>query len=218
MRLIAICLAAQGRELVLDDGSKSVTGLFKEPVTQVVSITAEGLAGDTICNAQYHGGPDQAVYVYGKSDYDWWETQLGRTLAPGTFGENLVVDSYSTQKARVGDRLEFGNEVVLEVTAPRAPCDKFAKRMGDTEFATKFREAGRLGVYCRVVKSGRLSVGNPVILHSAPQAACTTNELLQIVYSPVSDEESIKKMLTQPIAERMRIYLEKKLQENRPKN
>jgi MOSC domain-containing protein YiiM len=40
------------------------TGIYKLPASAPVQVTAEGLAGDTICDTKHHGGPDQAVYLY----------------------------------------------------------------------------------------------------------------------------------------------------------
>jgi MOSC domain-containing protein YiiM len=45
---------------------------------------------------------------------------------------------------RIGDRLRIG-EVLLEVTAPRFPCPKLAKRMADPTFVKQFRHAIRGG-------------------------------------------------------------------------
>src|SRR5919197_196896 len=67
------------------------TGIFKRPAHGPVQINASGLSGDTICDLENHGGPDQAVYVYGTPDYEWWSRTLGCELLPGTFGENLTL-------------------------------------------------------------------------------------------------------------------------------
>ena len=40
--------------------------------------------------AIFHGGSDKAVYAYATEDANWWATQLGRTIPPGLFGENLL--------------------------------------------------------------------------------------------------------------------------------
>jgi MOSC domain-containing protein YiiM len=58
------------------------TGIFKHPILTRVPITVAGLAEDTICDTENHGGVDQAVYLYGTDDYAWWEGELGRPLAP----------------------------------------------------------------------------------------------------------------------------------------
>ena len=48
------------------------TGIYKLPVAGPVQVTADGLADDAIVDTRNHGGPDQAVYVYGGADYAWW--------------------------------------------------------------------------------------------------------------------------------------------------
>ena len=68
-----------------------VTGIFKYPVKESVKVTPLGLVGDSIIDKQFHGGLDQAVYIYHAEDYEWWSTELGRTIGYGTFGENLTV-------------------------------------------------------------------------------------------------------------------------------
>jgi MOSC domain-containing protein YiiM len=72
-------------------GHSSKTGIYKQPVSGPVRIGALGLEGDFIASKKHHGGPDQAVYIYGAADYDWWSHELGREIGPGTFGENLTI-------------------------------------------------------------------------------------------------------------------------------
>ena len=120
------------------------TGIYKLPVAGPVQVTADGLADDAIVDTKNHGGPDQAVYVYGGADYAWWAAELGRELAPGTFGENLTICDLESAALAIGDRLHIGG-VILEVTAPRIPCWKLAQRMGDPGFVKRFRAAERPG-------------------------------------------------------------------------
>ena len=126
------------------------TGIYKLPVAGPVQVTADGLADDAIVDTRNHGGPDQAVYVYGGADYAWWAAELGRELAPGTFGENLTISDLESAALAIGDRLHVSG-VILEVTAPRIPCWKLAQRMGDPGFVKRFRAAERPGAYCRVI-------------------------------------------------------------------
>lgn len=67
------------------------SGIFKEPVIQPVVVDSLGLEHDVIIDVENHGGVDQAVYVYGTTDYAWWAEQLKHPLEPGTFGENLTI-------------------------------------------------------------------------------------------------------------------------------
>jgi MOSC domain-containing protein YiiM len=132
-----------------------LTGFFKIPQNKAVYITTLGLAGDTIIDTQNHGGVDQAVYVYCKGDYDWWHAQQGLAVSPGLFGENLTIKGMTTADAHVGARL-IGENVTLEITSPRTPCDTFAARMNDKTFPKRFWKSMRTGFYCRVIKEGAI--------------------------------------------------------------
>ena len=129
------------------------TGIFKFPTNEAVKVTKLGLEGDVIVDKKHHGGPDQAVYVYGAADYEWWSKELGREIAPGTFGENLTIGELESAQFNIGDYLYVG-EVTLQVTAPRIPCGTFATRMDDPQWVKRFRHAERPGLYCRVIQEG----------------------------------------------------------------
>ena len=161
--------------------ASGVTGIYKRPAEQHVSVTAAGLAGDTICDTENHGGVDQAVYVYGAADYDWWAADLGRELEPGTFGENLTISELETARLSIGDRLHLGS-VVLEVTSPRIPCVTLARRMDDPAFLKRFRAAERPGVYCRVITAGRLRTGDPVTIEPYRGQTITALDLFRDFY------------------------------------
>jgi MOSC domain-containing protein YiiM len=62
-----------GREQPINNGKATGTsGIFKIPTSAPVRVTRDGLDGDVIVDKENHGGYDQAVYVYGTDDYDWW--------------------------------------------------------------------------------------------------------------------------------------------------
>src|SRR5215211_1617187 len=103
MELISINI---GQARAIRNGKASgTTGIYKSPVDAPVEITSLGLAGDVICDSGNHGGVDQAVYVYGTTDYAWWSAELERDLAPGTFGENLTISELESARLDIGDRL-----------------------------------------------------------------------------------------------------------------
>ncbi len=139
------------------------TGIYKIPARGPLEVGRLGLPDDFICDQKNHGGPDQAVYIYGAPDYAWWSEQLGRDLEPGTFGENLTLSDFESATCHIGDRLHVGT-VILEFTAPRTPCSTLSARMGDPQFVKAFRRAERPGIYCRVIQEGTLKAGNPAIL------------------------------------------------------
>ncbi len=187
------------------------TGIYKLPVEAPARVTALGLADDAVCDMKNHGGPDQAVYVYGGEDYRWWSHKLGHSLTPGTFGENLTVSGLESARACIGDRLSIG-EVVLEVTAPRIPCKTLARRMGDPQFVKRFREAERPGLYCRVLREGSLQAGQTVAYERAPAGAVRILDLFRDHYAPAADEASVRRFLASPLAERARREQEERLE------
>jgi MOSC domain-containing protein YiiM len=62
------------------------TGIWKFPVDGRVAVRGVNVEGDEQADRSAHGGRDKAVYAYAREDLDWWEGQLGRDLAHGTFG------------------------------------------------------------------------------------------------------------------------------------
>ena len=153
MKLISVNIGQV--EPIEEAGKNGTTGIFKRPVQGPVFVKALGIPEDAVVDKKHHGGPDQAVYIYTEPDYAWWAEALGRTMPPGTFGDNLTLSELESASMAVGDRLHIG-EVVLEVTAARIPCKTLAARMGDPDFIENFKEAGRPGLYCRVLQEGWL--------------------------------------------------------------
>ena len=142
-----------------ENSSSNISGIDKRPVSGSVRVNTLGLEGDTVCSTEHHGGPDQAVYLYGTEDYSWWENELGKEFSHGSFGENITLEGYSCKDTLVGDRISIG-ELILEVTAARIPCGNFATHMKDSTFAKRFRQAQLPGAYCRVIREGSISVGD----------------------------------------------------------
>lgn len=185
------------------------TGICKRPASAAVFVSRNGLDNDAIVSTVHHGGADQAVYAYSQDDYDWWHEETGRDYEPGLFGENLTIRGLPTDM-RVGDRLEIG-EVLLEVTAPRIPCDTFATRMGDPGFGLAFRRAERPGVYCRVINEGSVAVGDSVTIIPTTGHDVGIVELFRFKYSLRHDPDTLRRFLAAPLAERFRASVESAL-------
>ncbi len=185
-------------------GYEGPTGIFKMPAQGPVTVGREGLAGDYIADTEHHGGPDQAVYLYFIDDYAWWEKTLGRTLVPGTFGDNLTLSGLASADFAIGDRLAVG-DVVLEVTAPRIPCNTLARRMQDASFVKAFRDAERPGAYCRVLKEGEVAAGMEVARSPYAGKRVTTVGMFRDHFvARTLDPSRIREVLAAPIAIRER--------------
>jgi MOSC domain-containing protein YiiM len=186
------------------------TGIYKLPSVEPVLVTPLGLEGDAIVDTEHHGGLDQAVYVFTMPDYAWWSTHIGRTLDPGTFGENLTVSDLESASLRIGDRLRVG-KILLEVTAPRIPCVTIAARMEDPQFVKKFRHAEKPGVYCRVIEPGYVEANDPVDLIPYQGPVVNVIELFRGFYEKHLTAEQLRRFLAVPIPEKIRPHYQQML-------
>ena len=179
------------------------TGIDKHPQKGPVRIEPGGVAGDAICDRKHHGGPDQAVYCYLQSDYDWWRLELGRDLPPGSFGENLTIEGIDGTTLAVGDRIGIG-EVLLEVTSHRTPCNTFARHMGDKTFAKRFHQAGRPGAYMRVLVAGEVTAGMEVTYTPFDGERFTVTEMMSLDGLRDVPEATIRRLLATPVHHKTR--------------
>jgi MOSC domain-containing protein YiiM len=189
----------------------STTGIYKLPSAQPVQVGKYGLEGDVIADKRHHGGVDQAIYIYGVNDYDWWSTFLNDSLTPGTFGENLTISDLESATVKVGDRFLVG-EVVLEASAPRIPCSTLAARMESSQFVKQFRQAERPGIYCRVIQTGMIQSGHEVQFERYSGDTVTILEMFRDYYASTHSIAELRRYLAAPIDIRSRLEKEKELQ------
>ena len=142
-------------------GREVSTAIWKEPVDGRVAIRGENVDGDGQADLRVHGGRDKAVYSYAVEDYAWWSEQLGRELAPATFGENLTTEGIDLSSAAIGSRWRVGT-TLLEVSQPRFPCFKLGIRMGDAGFVQAFEQGARFGAYLRILEPGEVGAGDEI--------------------------------------------------------
>ena len=187
------------------------TGIFKIPIDKPIQVTKFGLEGDVIISKKHHGGPDQALYIYGTADYAWWANELGKELTPGTFGDNLTISELESAQFNIGDYLHIG-DVILQVTAPRIPCSTFAARMEDPHWVKKFRHAERPGLYSRVLKEGLVKVGDAVTIEKYTGETISVLQMYHDYYDKNKSKETLRRHLNAPIAIRARKDVEEDLQ------
>jgi MOSC domain-containing protein YiiM len=163
-----------GEPRPVDLGGHTVwTAIWKLPVEGRVPLRGVNLRGDDQADRTVHGGPDKAVYAYGAEDTEWWEAELGRSLGPGAFGENLTVRGIPVSEAVIGERWAVGS-TLLEVAQPRLPCFKLGLRMGDPRFLKRFAAAARPGAYLRVIREGDIGAGDEIEVAARPEHDVTS--------------------------------------------
>ena len=172
---------ASARAVPYTDAKSGLTGIDKRPVQGPVAVAApgprgqagSGVAGDAVCDRRFHGGNDQAVYAYAREDLDLWGAELGRELAPGSFGENLTTAGIDVNAALIGERWRIGRQVVLEVTSGRIPCRTFAGWLDTAGWVKRFTQAALPGPFFRVVTGGEISAGDPITVLGRPDHEVT---------------------------------------------
>jgi MOSC domain-containing protein YiiM len=173
------------------------TGIWKLPVAGPVTVRGVNVEGDQQADRSVHGGVHKAVYSYAREDIDWWESELGRELPDGVFGENLTLSDVDVTGALIGERWRVGS-VLLEVSEPRFPCWKLGVRFGDPRMLKRFAAARRPGAYLRIVEEGRLAAGDAVELVSRPGHDLTIGAF---AHAYLADRSQLPRLLIPEVSE-----------------
>ncbi|TDG12538.1 MOSC domain-containing protein [Seongchinamella unica] len=180
MRVMSVNIA-RVREIQFR-GESHKTGIFKEPVTDAVSVSALGLQGDRQCDLLNHGGEHKAVYGFALEHYGHWRETLDQPgLGPGAFGENLTISGLNEDTVCIGDQLAIGS-VRLEVSQPRVPCFKLGVALDDDRAPALFTRHFYTGVYFRVIEEGDLKRGDKVEVTGRHPAGLSVHRLFRAFY------------------------------------
>lgn len=155
---------------------------MKEPVVGPVLVQATQIEGDAQADLDNHGGRDKAVLAYAADHYPLWRDEFSDPTIPyGGFGENLTIRGLSEKTVCVGDICSIG-PVQFEVSQPRQPCWKLARRWNRPALPKRVIETGRTGWYLRVVRPGSITSGLPVTLEQRPQPHWTIARANGVMY------------------------------------
>ena len=132
------------------------TGIFKLPVSGPLWLGRTNLQGDGQADLVHHGGIDKAVCVYSADHWPYWQAILPpNQLRGGAFGENFTVEQLTEADVCIGDVFEIGTALV-QVSQPRQPCWKLARRWHIKDLAVQAERTGFTGWYFRVLQEGRV--------------------------------------------------------------
>lgn len=178
-----------GRPRTLGDPSSDdpftrewTTAIFKEPVEGPVTVERDGIIGDGQADRTAHGGPDKAICVYSADHYPFWRDDLARPELPfGAFGENFTVAGVQEPDLCIGDVLRIG-QIVVEVSQPRTPCWKLARKWGTRTLPARVVETGHSGWYLRVRETGEVEAGADFVLEDRPHADWTLSRANRVMH------------------------------------
>lgn len=175
---------------------------MKNPVAGPVAVRFGNLDGDGQADLRFHGGPDKAVLAYSADHYPDWRAMLGRDdFLPGAFGENLTLAGLTEETVCLGDVYRVGG-ATLEVSQPRQPCWKLARRWDIKELPAHVVRTGRSGWYLRVLQEGPVEAGDAAELLARPEPDWPVARANDVYYRRKKDADAIRALASvAPLAE-----------------
>ncbi|MCM3905571.1 MAG: MOSC domain-containing protein [Pyrinomonadaceae bacterium] len=178
MKLISVNVGLP--RVVMSNGDRVSTGIFKEPVAGRVVLRTLNLDGDRQADLSVHGGPSKAVYAYPSEHYEYWKHELPEMKLPwGMFGENFTSAGLFESKLSIGDKFRVGSAVVM-VTEPRMPCYKLGIKFGRSDIVKRFLASERTGFYFAVLQEGEVGAGDPIELMKKSDRSVRVSDITQL--------------------------------------
>lgn len=163
------------------------TGFYKERVDGPRWLAQTNLAGDGQADLVNHGGPDKAVLAYASEHYPGWRERLQKPNFPsGAFGENFTVDGLNEDTVSIGEIYRLGGAVV-QVSQPRQPCWKLARRWRIKELTALVEQTGKTGWYLRVLEEGEVEPGQELTLLERPHPQWTVTRATRTMRTRTQD-------------------------------
>lgn len=170
------------------------TGMFKNLVTEPLYLHKTGLTGDEVADKKHHGGPEKALFAYPLIYYPYWREKLQlNDIGIGAMGENLAVSGMDEGSVCIGDTYQFG-EAVIQVSQPRQPCWKPARRFQILDFALQIQQTGKTGWYFRVLKEGYVAGEKELTLLERPYPQWTIATCNEVMHEKTADLERARQL------------------------
>jgi|TARA_B100000959_G_scaffold134609_1_gene141362 MOSC domain-containing protein YiiM len=199
---------------IVFNGKELTTSIYKMPVEESAEISEHGINGDRQADLKVHGGYDKALYGYSFKHYKKWSEDLGVNFKNfGLVGENLTIDDFDEKKINIGDEIRIGN-CVFQVSQPRIPCYKLGIKMNNREFPKMFSQSCLLGIYLRIVKTGKIFVNDTVEIIKQEPNSLSIFEISELLFKDLTNKGKMKealnlKYLSEEIKEKFRERLMK---------
>ena len=210
MKLVSVNVGLP-REVVWQ-GKTIMTGIFKAPVEDPVTLRRHNLDGDRQADLSVHGGPTKAVYIYLTQHYTYWADELPEMDLPwGSFGENFTVDGLDENSVNIGDEFRVGTSKVM-VTEPRMPCSKLNARFGRADMVKRFLQSQRSGFYFGVIEEGQVQRGDELELLSRHAEGLTVADVIRLYTTEKKNSSLLRKAISvAALPETWRGYFEHQL-------
>ena len=175
------------------------TGFLKSPAEGDHWLGYEGFRGDEQADRRYHGGSEKAVCVYPAEHYPYWrETLVLPEMGHGAFGENLTISGLVENDVCIGDIFALGGALV-QVSQPRQPCWKLARRWRVKDLAAQVERTGFTGYYFRVPRHGPVQAGDVLTLKERPFPEWSIRRCNEIMHHDTGNREAAAALAECPL-------------------
>ena len=96
----------------------------------------------------------------------------------GMFGENITFSDLNEEEITVGSVYQLG-ACILQVTKPRQPCYKLGIRFNNPSIIEQFWNSTMSGIYFKVLKTGKVHMGDELILIESPTDKVTIAQIYE---------------------------------------
>jgi MOSC domain-containing protein YiiM len=196
-------------------GQEWFTGIFKSPVAGPLWLDKINLAEDDQADRINHGGVDKAVLAYGIDRYDYWRSVLPDVAwVNGGFGENFTISEQTEDNVCIGDIYAIGegeNAARVQVSQPRTPCYKLARRWGVKDLTACVQVNGYGGWYLRVLQEGEVVPGMALHLLERPYPQWTIAQVHEVANGD-DPEQDLALAACEALSEGWRVWLVKRAQ------
>jgi MOSC domain-containing protein YiiM len=195
------------------------TAFFKQPINHSTFARINGLDGDGQADLAVHGGPDKAICVYSLDHYPYWQSVLGADQLPtGAFGENFTLSGIDEHAVCIGDVWQVGESLIVQISQPRQPCWKLARRWQRKTLTVEVQDNGKTGWYFRVLKEGPVQAGMQLTLIERSHPDWTVMRANEVMHHDKHNAPVATELVAVPeLSESWKSQLNKRAGSSRPR-
>jgi MOSC domain-containing protein YiiM len=200
----------QAKEVVWNNKTVK-TGIYKYP-TKEINLGYEDVEKDHVVDRKYHGGIDQACYLYSADHYPFWKEKYpDLEWNHGMFGENITIEGFDESKIFIGDIYRIGG-ATIRITHPRNPCFKLGIRFNDQGIIKEYINSDFPGVYCKVLEHNSIKADDSMELIERQHNSVDLLTVWKLLYQKPANRNLIEEVLELHfITDTLRDGLEKRL-------
>ena len=139
-----------------------------------------GLEGDKHRENTLHGGPHQAVCLFGIEVIERFQSE-GHPVEPGSVGENLTTSGIEWSLLPVGTRARIGDQLEIEISSSTTPCKTQTQNFLGGDFSRMLidKHPSDSRMYARVLREGEVKPGDLITVTSASDSRADDELLLK---------------------------------------